>query len=428
MKSQKIKLFGGYSSSRSRSAKAGSAAVATEDGAAKQKKKRTALDRILSIFLALVLIESLYCIAVFSDIPFIKKYRDLWIQTAMSTMNHQWLATAFIPSSIIDEVMANVERSREEQIGVNSDWGGKKNDGTGTKLSGEQAEFYDTFWELDQNSMEAYVQANPSVTANGWDQISINEAGLDDEGTSIYTTMGEQVLAIDAKNQVLLVRVEGSGYRGVLAIAKDPERLSIRPSSDLGYAGECAGDIAENNNGILAMTASGFIDDGGAGNGGTLAGYTMCNGEEHGDHMWWGYKRLELREDNLMYITDAPDAVHPDTTDAVEFTPALIIDGKNIVGEDNDWNGINPRACIGQSDKYEALMLVIEGRRPGTSVGTSVLECSKILERHNCQQAMNLDGGTSAIMWYDGEYVTLCSNAALDSGRYLPNAFVYEKK
>ena len=40
-------------------------------------------------------------------------------------------------------------------------------------------------------------------------------------------------------------------------------------------------------------------------------------------------------------------------------------------------------------------------------------------------QAMNLDGGTSAILWYDGEYVTRCSNPACPEGRQLPNAFVY---
>ena len=35
-------------------------------------------------------------------------------------------------------------------------------------------------------------------------------------------------------------------------------------------------------------------------------------------------------------------------------------------------------------------------------------------------------GGTSAILWYDGEYVTRCSNTALPEGRTLPNAFVYK--
>lgn len=70
-------------------------------------------------------------------------------------------------------------------------------------------------------------------------------------------------------------------------------------------------------------------------------------------------------------------------------------------------------------------MLVVEGRLLD-SIGISVADCAPILLDHNCMQALNLDGGTSAIMWYDGEYITRCSNTACPEGRLLPNAFVYE--
>lgn len=102
----------------------------------------------------------------------------------------------------------------------------------------------------------------------------------------------------------------------------------------------------------------------------------------------------------------------------------MVIDGENALGSDNIFTEMNPRACLGQSSREEILMLVIEGRLV-TSLGTDAEECTDILLRHDCYQAMNLDGGTSAIMWYDGEYITRCSNTALDEGRYLPNAWVY---
>ena len=74
--------------------------------------------------------------------------------------------------------------------------------------------------------------------------------------------MDEQVLAIDVPNQILLVRVEGSGaggrYLGVLAIAKDPSKLSVK-NSESAWAGQYAQTIANNNNGVLAMTASGCL-------------------------------------------------------------------------------------------------------------------------------------------------------------------------
>ncbi|MBQ4346535.1 MAG: phosphodiester glycosidase family protein, partial [Oscillospiraceae bacterium] len=80
-----------------------------------------------------------------------------------------------------------------------------------------------------------------------------------------------------------------------------------------------------------------------------------------------------------------------------------------------------------QNDRGEIMMLCIEGRQL-TSLGIGVVGCAEILSRYGCQQAMNLDGGTSAILWYNGKCVTRCSNEELPEGRTLPNAFVYERK
>lgn len=419
-----LKLYGGYSRTPQK-----------QENEPKQKKnrkkhKKTAIDRIISVLMVLVVLEGLYCTAVFSDIGFIAKYRKIWIQTAMSTATHHWLATAFIPGCVIDEVMEEVSAAKQEQIGVNTQWNMENTaepEETGPEVETPEKAFYKLYWELDRDSMEKYIAKNPDVIANGWDKIYINEAGLDDDGTSIETTMGEQVLAIDVQNKTLVVRVEGSGYRGALVIAKDPSKLSIYPSQHLGSYGENVGVIAERHNGLVAMTASGFIDPEGTGNGGLLTGYSMMNGESYeGKPYLWGYKRLEIHEDDLFYITDTSNPVGEGTRDAVEFTPALIVDGQILIDENNDWNGLNPRACIGQSGKGEVLMLAIEGRQT-TSLGTGVAECAKILARHDCMQAMNLDGGTSAILWYDGEYIIRCSNQAIPQGRLLPNAFVYER-
>ncbi len=396
----------------------------------RQRKPGRGRRALTVVLIVLALLEALYFLCVYSNIPFIAKWRTIYIQTAMDTMNHQWLATAFLPQSVIDEAMAARSEAMEEQTQHSSSdsWAqdtGSTGDAPGlTENQGDSEEeaFYELFWELDRNSMEAYLRQHPEALENGWENLYINEAGLDDEGTSIQTTMGERVLAIDVPNQILLVRVSGSGYRGVLAVAKDPSRLSVQNSAYLGSAGQYAGTIAEAHGGVLAMTASSFIDEEGVGNGGILAGYAMADGESRGVHMGWSYKRLELREDNYVYIVDAQSEVHPETTDAVEFTPAIIVDGQQLNTE--GWNSLNPRAVIGQSDRGEILMLVVEGRLLD-SLGISVAECGEILLEHNCMQAMNLDGGTSAILWYDGEYVTRCSNPDCPEGRQLPNAFVY---
>ena len=410
-------------------------------------KKYKPLKGLRVTLILLLILESLYCLAIFSSIPFIRTLRDIYIDTAMSTMSHRWLATAFIPKDIIDTVVNRRDQAQNEQIGHNSTWtGGDKeppksyvdengvevtipNHDDDPNLTDEQKAFFRVFWELDAASTLDYVDKHPDAVKSGWSQLYINEAGLDDKGTSIKTIMGEQVLAIDAKSQVLILRITGSSmigtpFRGVLAVAKNPADLHLYPSKSIGSWGETAGSIASRHNGVLAMTGSAFIDEEGVGNGGTLAGPCVSDGTYYNSDHTWGYKRIELREDNLMYITDVTDAIGSDVTDAVEFSPALIIDGKVAVDDTTIWSSMNPRACIGQSESGEILMLVIEGRL-AHSLGTDVVACANILKRHNGYQAMNLDGGTSAILWFDGEYITQCSNTALKAGRYLPTAWVY---
>ena len=426
-----MKLFGGRKGSR----------VGT---AAKSGKKRWR--KPVTIILAcIVVLQALYFTAIYYKNAFITKWRNAYITTAMDTLTHQWLATAFIPQDIIQEVLNQRNAAMEAQKDMESTWT-KDQDSIAeeeqkeiteieanidvvadaeAKEAAAKAAFYNLFYEVDADSLEAYLSKHPDALANGWEQLTINEAGQDDSGTDIQTIYGEQVLAIDVPNEILLIRVSGTGYRGILAVAKDPSRLSLRPASTLGSAGETVAEIASANKGVLAMTGSGFWDPNGGGNGGILAGYAMCDGTPYGSHATRkGDKRLELHEDDLMYIKDPSSPVAEDCTDAVEWQPAIIIDGEDVLGY--GWDGIHPRACIGQSDKYEVLMLIIEGRMPFKGIiGITLYDCADILLQHGCKQAINLDGGTSAVMWYNGETVTTCCNSSLPDGRDLPTAFVY---
>lgn len=375
--------------------------------------------RWLIVLCCLLAAAALYLTAAYSSIPFLAKWRTIYISTALGTQNHQWLATALLPKSVVQQVADQRQDAMDAQTGLRSQW--TRN---GSALPAEvwdAQSFYALFHEIEPGSMNAWLRGHPSALDQGWGGLVINEAGLEQGGTEIRTVYGEQVLAVDVPNQILLVRVEDSGYRGVLAIAKDPARLSIQASSQLGISGETAGTIAQAHGGVLAMTCSGFEDEGG----GVLAGYAMCGGIAYGeDHLPEGNKRLELRTDGLLYICDTNDPVSGDCTDAMEFHPALIVDGETVV--DDSWTGLQPRVAIGQSDRYEILMLVIEGRiLSGGSLGASLPDCAEILQRHGCMQAINADGGNSAILWYDGQCVTRCSDAEHPEGRPLPTAFVY---
>ena len=403
------------------------------DGAKKQSRRIPSALKITALIL--ILLVAFYCTFTFSNIPVIAKARHILIETAMSTMRHQWIATALFPQSVVDEVMDKVKAAQMEQVGVESTWEiDPSGSGDNPNISVEdptpqELAFFTLFHELEPAQVRAYVKEHPEAIRDGWEKLYINEAGLDDDGTGMKTRQGDEVLAIDAVNQILLVEVTGTGYRGVMAIAKDPSRLSVSMAETLGKSGQHLGTICKNNGAVLGLTANGFEDynekgESGKGNGGILSGYTMSNGVPYGSHLKLGWKRIELRSDDRLYIVDTIRDVHEDCTDAAEFTPALIVDGKILVDEYCGWNAINPRTCIGQTRRDEILLLCIEGRLI-TSLGVGVVRCAEIMYSYDCVQAMNLDGGTSSIMWFQGEYVTRCSNTALPYGRPLPNAFTY---
>ena len=395
--------------------------------------------RLLCLFLIFTI---LYLVVAFSELPLVKKYREIWISTALSTMRHQGLATYYFPESVVNERLEIERQARDNQVGKNSDesffndnadehlWINDPDKATGLaaqdegfeELPADQKEFYGLFYELDRDSAEAYFRDHPDVLANGYEHILIDEAGLSANGTSIRTKLGEKVLAIDVENQILIVEVDCDGSRGALAVAKLPSKLHLYPASNLPYYGEVTGSIAKRNGGILAMTGSAFIDEGGSGNGGQIAGWAMCGGKGYGEHYGWGYKRLELHDNDWFYIRDAFDRVGDGTTDAIEFQPSLVLNGE--IQDVGIWTSQNPRACIGQSRRGEIIMLCVEGRRVD-SPGCSLTVCAEVMLQHDCLTALNCDGGTTAMMWYRGGPVIRCSNSAIPQGRYLPNAWVY---
>lgn len=382
-----------------------------------KKKKRSLKKRLITFFCVIAFLVGSYFFLVYTNIPFIKNLRDAYIETAMSTMTHQWLAEWFFPQSVIDEVMNRMHEAEDKQVGIESKW---KDD----PIEKANNDFYAMFDELDKSALEAYLAEHPESKRASLLDLDINEAGINDDGTTLTTKQGDQVLAISGKHKLMLVRVKGSGYQGVLAILKDAKDLRCCPAQYLGSIGEVLESIVPRNNGVLGINGSGFSDWKGVGNGGKLKGYAMCSGVEYGKHFTDSRKRLELRDDNKIYIVDSKTETTPGTRDAVEFRPALIIDGVPLVDELSGFMSIQPRCVVGQSKDGDVLMLVIEGRLVGRSLGIGLPECTKIMQRYDAYQAMNMDGGTSAVMWYDGEYVTKCSNPAITC-RYLPDAWIY---
>ena len=370
--------------------------------------------KILAALLALLLlVECTYCVAVFTDwCPPLTSLRNMYIETALSTLNHRWLATALIPGDVVQEVWEGLEDSRNAQLGQNSA-------GWETEETTGKRGFYELFPELEESAVRAWAP----ISGEELEKLYVNHSGLDEVGLDLYTRQGDQVLAIDAKNGILAVRIREELFRGVLILAKYPDRLSCAAAENWGIEGQTAGQIAAAHGALVAMTASGFRDSEKEGTAQT--GAAMCGGVPYGEHLKPGYKRIELRGDDRLYVVDAPDEFHPDCTDASEWSPALIVDGQTVVTKEDHYNARNPRCCLGQTADGTVLMLCIEGRYLD-SLGATAPECAEVLARYGAYQAMNLDGGTSAILWYDGRYITRCSDPDRPEGRPLPNCWIYK--
>lgn len=426
--------------------------------AGKRRKKGKYGKALIKTAVALMIIIALYCTAVFSDIPFIKKWRTIYIGTAMSTMSHQWLATAFIPQPVIDEVLNVRYTTSEQQYDITSSWGGSNTSDDSTdqittggsviitpiESSGESANviegstgtavndpgrqsFLRVFDEIDPDSLDEYVSAHPEVLDNGWASFKVNEAGLEQNGTSMKTLQGEQVLAVDAVNGILILRVKSDTYKGVLAIVKDPSMLSVYNATSLGEVGQFAHDIAHRQDALLVMGANGFEDEGGVGNGGTLYGLSIASGVSAGEKGSGNFKRAEIRNDDRMYIVSSFYDVDPDTRDAAEFYPAMIVDGQRLIDDSYIVWGAQPRAIIAQNEENEFMLMVVEGRQGLDNIGITLMDATDILEKYGAYQALNMDGGSTAILCYEGEPITMCSNGYI-YGRTLPNAFVVKAK
>ena len=241
-----------------------------------KKKKWSWFKRLL--FLLLVF-ANLYIIAVYSQIPFIEKWRTIYIETAMSTMRYQWLATAFIPGDVIDDVMRDRYLLDENQSGLVSTWDGGIGFSPRTLLESDRDYFERIFHEIDMESFDEYAEDYHVYNENG--SVMIDEADVGGEGTTIKTIYGDEVLAIDEENGILIIKIRGDGFVARMAIVKDPAQVKLGLCEKFGVIGSRAELIVENNGAILGINASGFVDPEGMGNGGVAYGLVLSEGELH---------------------------------------------------------------------------------------------------------------------------------------------------
>lgn len=325
----------------------------------KGKKKKTTKQKI---FLVVKIIITLIILGVIGIFLFFKtslfqKYKELWVVTAMSTMNHQYLATWFLSDEEIQEIMSKLEVQNNE----------------------------------DSNS----------------DEIKI------------------VIPSENKKEEIKVDKITGKNYVGYVMTIPDASKVSLvdgRKSN----RGTKLSEIVKNNKAIAGINAGGFADDGGVGSGNVLCDATIINKKLLYGNKTSKYSLIGLSSDKKLVLGKYTyqQAMNAGIESAVEFGPYLIVNGKNQITNASS-GGIHPRMGIGQKKDGTFIFVVVDGRQPGYSIGTNLLEMQNIFNRYDAYNAANLDGGSSATMYYNGKVVNKTSTPIGE--RYLPNAFIVKE-
>lgn len=340
--------------------------------------------KIITIILIVLIFVSNIFTFTFSIINSRKliELRNLWIETAMNTFHHKWLATSIFPQDIIDEVM----NKKVEMVDSSATNTNKVEDTIKKEMKSE-------IFSLYENK---------------------SRDELDFAGNPVYI--------VDNKQQIAISNIYGESYVGKIAIIEEPSRVFIGHTSKKDVVGNNILTYLGRYNAILGVNASGFADYDGVGDGGEIMGLSYSEGESWGTYIDT-YNTIALDKDNKLIIGNISD--WSNIRDGCQFNPALILNGEKQVEGSAGW-GISPRTAIGQREDGAILILTIDGRKPGYSLGATMEDCANELLKYDVVNAAACDGGSSTIMGYNGEIITRCSSPQ-DGGRYLPNAILVKK-
>ncbi len=322
----------------------------------------------------LFIMDILACICLFIMYGPISYFKELWVTSAMASMENHFLAYTFYNEDTI--------------LGV-----------------------------LGKN----YIKESDEII--NLDDIVI-DSSIPDYFSSIYE---EQIFTKDSDNDIYkIIPIKESSYVGYLTVVYDPADVDLVVSSKLGRMGETITKMAKDNDGLVGINGGGFEDLDGWGNGSKPYGAVIQDGElvydgPHGDGGLIGFTT-----DNKMYLTkEAPEvAIANGMEDAVEFGPFLIVNGVPAEIAGNGGWGIAPRTVIAQRKDGIVLMLVIDGRLPGYSLGADMNHIIELLLRYGAYNAANLDGGASTTMSVDGKLYNKPSAGGEYGGRTVSNGWI----
>ena len=299
------------------------------------------------------------------------KVRNMYVNTAMKTMHHQYFANIFYNQKTIDKIMSgNYFVSFEEDANTDAIVIDTK----------EKTKYKDKYEE------ELYTRENP-----------------DDDYKVIDLKVGNS-----------------NGY--LVAIYK-PEKVRLISTKEfnVGGKGERIITMCERYGGSVCINGEGFQDSGYGSD--IPIGVVIQDGE-----ITWGADTADTTRDNIIGLTKdgklklmtnatANEALKANINDAMVFGPFLIVNGKPLEIVGDPW-GYAPRVAIGQTKSGIILFLVVDGEKYIN--GASLQDMVDVLTRYGAYNAANLDGGQSSSLSINGKlYNNPPAAAKKQGGRYV---------
>ena len=295
--------------------------------------------------------------------------RNLMVRSLKETSAIGFIADIFLPSETVVEIMAD----------------------TGTP-------------EISEMDMSLVTIADTSDSANS---LEADEWGfVDEDGDGI-----------------IIEEVKGSTYSGYMMIVKDPSRVILGCAyKNFGGSAYTVDEYVQMFGAVAGINGGGFMDENGMGDGSVPDSTVVFNGEFYGGG---GTKNAFVGiDDNYILHVDCQDSYAIQNAHiqwGCAYGPILVSNGEIVVEYDGSISGLNPRTAIGQRSDGAILMLVIDGRHV-VSLGATYLDEAEIMVRYGAVNAANMDGGSSSLMYYNGEYV---NNKAFVIGvRDIPDAWL----
>lgn len=226
---------------------------------------------------------------------------------------------------------------------------------------------------------------------------------------------------------IIVEEVKGEGYSGYMMVVLDPSRVILGSDpSTYNIRGYTVAQMVEKFDAVAGINAGGFWDENGEGNGSIPDTMVVYEGNVYyaGKGSRYGFAGFDSQHILHVGNFNSSEVKERGIQYGVGFGPILVVNGE-VAYTGSLGSGVNPRTAIGQRSDGAVLLLVVDGRQV-TSLGATFLDLAEIFLEYGAVNACNMDGGSSSMMWFQGDYINNC--ASMIGIRPVPTAFLVMKE